>query len=62
MKAEISNKKQRCAVRNLINVQFYYERIIKTKANGQERELCVVCVRQTRGKGYAYLLRLVQPV
>ena len=34
MKADISDKKQRRAVRNLIMVQFYYERIIKTKDNG----------------------------
>jgi len=60
MEADISNKKQRLAVRNLISAQFYYERIIKTKDNGQGRELCAVCVRQTHGNGY--LLRLVQLV
>ena len=60
MRAEMCNKKQRCAVRNIINVKFYYERIITTKDKGQEKELCVVCVRQTHGRGY--LLRLVQPL
>jgi hypothetical protein len=60
MEAEIVMKKERRSVSNLINVQLYYERVIKTQDNGQERELCVVCVRQTYGKGY--LLRLAQPV